>query len=761
MVVGVNPTDYCDPNLTVVDRDMPAETNNGGGGSGAPRASLLCRPNSHPFQDRMLSLDQPVKVGRSVARARPVQTNAIFDCKVLSRNHALLWYENGKFYLQDTKSSNGTFVNNQRLSKGSEESPAREVCSGDILQFGVDVMENSRKVTHGCIIATLKLYLPDGKEAKASPSIVNTSPGTAIPAQDLYQLNQYIQEALAREQLLENKLLSLQRLIADTEGASNQGWKALMDEDRLLTRVEILESQLTTYGKNMTEDKLREETKRLMEEKESYQNTAKDTLKKIVDEKLDSCKKLKEVEQALHNLEEEYTSLRQLYDRVVDENKKLSEKITTLSEDLIKKTKDETSEMNELNESQNDINDAIMKKTELYIENESFSENGDIVVTETNGKYCEEESDLDKTENDMAGSTDSLDGEIDNNEHRFNVVLTGSVPETAVSENSDPTKLAKLLEDSSRLRGLVEDLNKSKVKTDYELVNLRINLEEAKNENATILQELENTRNKLVDAEKLIESQDKLVRDLEEKVHENTFRESTESPKSSSEEPAAATTVPQSPSPSSAIATQATSLPTSNKQTEQPTNPAVPPDKQTAAQVSALTEQCQTLQEKVKQLEQANSALQAQCLKKDDQLPNSRPALGTLLKSETGAPLATSPARGAAGPEVPARDVLNMSDVLNLSASSCSDISQLEISLEEAEEKISGLLKVKEKLVIVQAEKSQLEVDVSQLEDELSTLAVASRSLTACTVIPIIVLLVAIVTAFLPVVSSILGTRDF
>ena len=125
----------------------------------------------------------------------------------------------------------------------------------------------------------------------------------------------------------------------------------------------------------------------------------------------------------------------------------------------------------------------------IYIENESFSENGDIVVTETNGKYCEEESDLDKTEADMAGSTDSLDGmDNDNNEHRFNVVLTGSVPETAVSENSDPTKLAKLLEDSSRLRGLVEDLNKSKVKTDYELVNLRINLEEAKNENATILQ---------------------------------------------------------------------------------------------------------------------------------------------------------------------------------------------------------------------------------------------------------------------------------
>ena len=50
-----------------------------------------------------------------------------------------------QFYLQDTKSSNGTFVNSQRLSKGSEESVPHELYSGDIVQFGVDVMENSRR----------------------------------------------------------------------------------------------------------------------------------------------------------------------------------------------------------------------------------------------------------------------------------------------------------------------------------------------------------------------------------------------------------------------------------------------------------------------------------------------------------------------------------------------------------------------------------------------------------------------------------------
>jgi len=681
MVVQLQVTgDYSEP--SDLDLIMPAESSVSGGG--VPRASLICRPNSHPFQDRMLSLDQSVKVGRSVARARPVNTNAIFDCKVLSRNHALLWYENGKFYLQDTKSSNGTFVNNQRLSKGSEESPAREVCSGDILQFGVDVMENSRKVTHGCIIATLKLYLPDGKEAKASPSIVNTSSASSLPAQDLYQLNQYIQESLAREQLLENKILGLQRLLEETEHASQVGWKALMDEDRLLTRLEILESQLTTYGKSVTEDKLREEAKRLMEEKEAYQNSAKDTLKKIVDDKIEAITKVKTVEQSLVTLEAEYSSLTLLYDRSIEENKNLSEKLTSLNEDLNKKKKDEVSEMNSINETKNELNDVIIK-SDLYIEADYHNENGDSTVDtiESNGKYCEEESDLDKTENDLlSASTESLDDDDkDVTRNRFNVVLSS---DPSISELSDPTKLSQLLEETSRLRGFVEEIDRSKKKTDCELVNLRINLEEAKNENSTVLQELENTRNKLSDAEKLISTQDKLVKDLEEKLQENTFRQSD---RVLGEEGEATTT-------------------------------DVKHISDLEQDVNRLTIECKSLQEQVQTLEDANCKLSASL-------------------------------RAASPPDREEGGETGQSS------------SQLEQSLVEAEEKIAGLLQVKEKLFNVQAEKERLEGDVTRLEEELSIIAVASRTLTACTVIPIIVLLVAIVMAFLPWISSIFGTRDF
>jgi len=60
-----------------------------------------------------------------------------------------------QFYLQDTKSSNGTFVNSHRLSKGSEESMPYELFSNDTVQFGVDVMENSRK-GYNCFIVSLQ-----------------------------------------------------------------------------------------------------------------------------------------------------------------------------------------------------------------------------------------------------------------------------------------------------------------------------------------------------------------------------------------------------------------------------------------------------------------------------------------------------------------------------------------------------------------------------------------------------------------------------
>lgn len=180
---------------------------------------------------------QEIKVGRSVPRSRVEENNAIFDCKVLSRNHAIIWYVDGKFFIKvynfssfteifqwnfitfvsyfslsskDTGSSNGTFINSQRI-KSSE---AYEISSGDIVQFGVDVIENSRKETHGCIIAVLKLITPDGIEKTSYQQPLN--PSACTFDNDIFRLKQIMHESYLREMLLEEKLVNLQKEVLAT-----------------------------------------------------------------------------------------------------------------------------------------------------------------------------------------------------------------------------------------------------------------------------------------------------------------------------------------------------------------------------------------------------------------------------------------------------------------------------------------------------------------------------------------------------------------
>lgn len=249
-----------------------------------------------------------------------------------------MWFDHktGKFYPQDTKSSNGTFINSQRLSRGSEESPPCEIMSGDIIQFGVDVTENTRKVTHGCIVSTIKLFLPDGMEARLRSDVIHAplpSPVDKVAAntpsmysQELFQLSQYLQEALHREQMLEQKLATLQRLLAVTQEASDTSWQALIDEDRLLSRLEVMGNQLQACSKNQTEDSIRKELIALQEDKHNYETTAKESLRRVLQEKIEVVRKLSEVERSLSNTEDECTHLKEMNERTQEELRELANK---------------------------------------------------------------------------------------------------------------------------------------------------------------------------------------------------------------------------------------------------------------------------------------------------------------------------------------------------------------------------------------------------------------------------------------------------
>ncbi|PPQ92622.1 hypothetical protein CVT25_007787, partial [Psilocybe cyanescens] len=95
------------------------------------------------------------KIGRQTSsKTAPGQRNGFFDSKVLSRQHAEVWEEGGKIYIKDVKSSNGTFINGERLSSEGHESDPFELNSDDIVELGIHIVgEDNKTIIHHRVAA--------------------------------------------------------------------------------------------------------------------------------------------------------------------------------------------------------------------------------------------------------------------------------------------------------------------------------------------------------------------------------------------------------------------------------------------------------------------------------------------------------------------------------------------------------------------------------------------------------------------------------
>jgi hypothetical protein len=100
-----------------------------------------------------------LRIGRQTnAKTVPTHLNGFFDSKVLSRQHAELWADkSGKIWIRDVKSSNGTFVNGQRLSPENRESDPHEVRESDTLELGIDIVsEDQNTIVHHKVSAKVE-----------------------------------------------------------------------------------------------------------------------------------------------------------------------------------------------------------------------------------------------------------------------------------------------------------------------------------------------------------------------------------------------------------------------------------------------------------------------------------------------------------------------------------------------------------------------------------------------------------------------------
>ncbi|KAJ7641378.1 hypothetical protein FB45DRAFT_900052 [Roridomyces roridus] len=135
--------------------------------------ALYLYPLNDSFVPKHISLTPPgqrVKIGRQTnAKTSPGERNGYFDSKVLSRQHAEVWEENGKIYIKDVKSSNGTFINGDRLSLEGLESEPFELKSDDIVEFGIDIVgEDNKTIIHHKVAARVTCVFNEQQVAMAA-----------------------------------------------------------------------------------------------------------------------------------------------------------------------------------------------------------------------------------------------------------------------------------------------------------------------------------------------------------------------------------------------------------------------------------------------------------------------------------------------------------------------------------------------------------------------------------------------------------------
>lgn len=105
--------------------------------------------------DREVEQGTIIKIGRFTERLA-ASNRITFKSKVVSRAHAELWTVNGQFFIKDTKSSSGTFLNHIRLSPPNQESRAFALKDGDVVQLGVDYQGGTEDI-YRCVKMRLEI----------------------------------------------------------------------------------------------------------------------------------------------------------------------------------------------------------------------------------------------------------------------------------------------------------------------------------------------------------------------------------------------------------------------------------------------------------------------------------------------------------------------------------------------------------------------------------------------------------------------------
>lgn len=294
--------------------------------------------------------------------------------------------------MKDTCSSNGTFVNNQRLSVANERSQPQVIYSGDCVQFGVEVTE--KKNIHSCVIATVRLFHPNGIEAKKDYSYQNIHgldeqqflnyPNSLInisPSQ-LIDLSSKIKATLRKQILMESQLESVKDITKEALSSANQVWQCSVEEDRLLSRIQSLQSQLEIclIAKNQKSSKddiiieaLKQRNLQLISDKEKFEQESKESLRKVLANKIHLETTLSTNKAQLNAYVEECSLLKETIDTNLKEIKILinnCDKLKKEKEEIIANMDKFSNENEKYKQKISQLSKMIQNKNNSYRDNE-------------------------------------------------------------------------------------------------------------------------------------------------------------------------------------------------------------------------------------------------------------------------------------------------------------------------------------------------------------------------------------------------------
>ncbi|XP_006888009.1 PREDICTED: TRAF3-interacting JNK-activating modulator [Elephantulus edwardii] len=173
-----------------------------------------------------------------------------------------------------------------------------------------------KPLKHHCGTQTKAEKLHPANQKDASQQ---TSSGAAILDKEIIQLSEYLKEALQRELALKQKMVILQDLLSHLILASDNSWKGQLNEDKLKGKLNSLENQLYTCTQKYSPRGMKKLLLEMERQKTHYEQKAKESLQKVLEEKIAAEQQLQSTQRSLALAEQKCEEWRTQYNTLKED----------------------------------------------------------------------------------------------------------------------------------------------------------------------------------------------------------------------------------------------------------------------------------------------------------------------------------------------------------------------------------------------------------------------------------------------------------